>query len=173
MPNVISSKVFYRPFNLFLVLCFVLSGIACNNGDSGLDLPTESTEVLFDLSLTDAERDSLQDGLRNFQRSYKTIHQQDIDNSVYPSLLFHPIPTGFDIPTKQEKLSWNLPRNVKVPENLESLAFYTVAELASLLKSRKITSVKLTEMYLNRLKEHDKTLFNVVINLFDLTHCFP
>jgi len=48
------------------------------------------------------------------------------------------------------------------PENIESLAFATVRELAELVRTRKVTSVALTQMYLARLKRYDPQLHFVI-----------
>jgi len=44
------------------------------------------------------------------------------------------------------------------PKNVEDLAFASVRELAELVRTRKVSSVALTEMYLGRLKKYDVTL---------------
>src|SRR5439155_14701706 len=46
--------------------------------------------------------------------------------------------------------------------NLEDLAFYSIGELSSLIQSRKITSKKLTRLYLDRLKKNGPKLECVV-----------
>lgn len=51
---------------------------------------------------------------------------------------------------------------VERPARDEDLAYLTVAELASLLRSRQVGSAELTELYLERLKEHDPVLQAVV-----------
>src|SRR6184192_1413228 len=48
------------------------------------------------------------------------------------------------------------------PKNLEDLAFASVRELAELVRTKKVSSVALTEMYLQRLKKYDSTLKFVV-----------
>jgi Asp-tRNA(Asn)/Glu-tRNA(Gln) amidotransferase A subunit family amidase len=54
------------------------------------------------------------------------------------------------------------------PAKLEDLAFETVTQLAARLRTRQISSVELTTMYLERLKRHDPTLFCVVTFTEDL-----
>ncbi|MFW5726726.1 MAG: amidase, partial [bacterium] len=49
-----------------------------------------------------------------------------------------------------------------LPVNRDELAFYGLMELASLLKTRKITSVELTRFYLNRIKRYDDSLKSVI-----------
>ena len=41
------------------------------------------------------------------------------------------------------------------PKNLEEVAFASVRELAELVRTKKVSSVALTEMYLERLRRHD------------------
>jgi hypothetical protein len=48
------------------------------------------------------------------------------------------------------------------PAHLEDLAFEPVTSLAGRLRTRQISSIELTEMYLARLKQHDPKLFCVV-----------
>ena len=55
-----------------------------------------------------------------------------------------------------------------VPTNAEDIAFLPAHKLASLLKERKITSVKLTEIYLERLKRLNPTLLCAVTITEDL-----
>ncbi|HLP44776.1 MAG TPA: amidase, partial [Candidatus Kapabacteria bacterium] len=59
------------------------------------------------------------------------------------------------------KVEWPLPE-VKAPANLDDLAFAPVTVLASLIKSRQVTSVQLTEMYLKRLKQYGPKLYCVI-----------
>jgi Asp-tRNA(Asn)/Glu-tRNA(Gln) amidotransferase A subunit family amidase len=49
-----------------------------------------------------------------------------------------------------------------MPSRIEDLAFSTVDELGWLLASRKVTSVALTQMYIDRLKRYDSKLHFVI-----------
>ncbi|MCL4551868.1 MAG: amidase, partial [Bacteroidetes bacterium] len=51
---------------------------------------------------------------------------------------------------------------VKMPAKIEDLAFYSIGELAHLLKTRKVTSTQLTKMYLERLKKFGPKLHCVI-----------
>ena len=48
------------------------------------------------------------------------------------------------------------------PESDEELAFLPVTELSALLRARKVSSVELTRLYLDRLERHDPTLQCVI-----------
>ena len=45
--------------------------------------------------------------------------------------------------------------------NKEEIAFYSILQQAALLKSRQITALELTKIYLNRIKKYDGTLLSV------------
>lgn len=130
-----------------------------------LQYPTQEIEPYYDLNFTAAERDSLLQGLRDYQRSIEAIHRYQLENSVPMSLWFDPVPTGFKKETIQKPMDWGLPKEVRVPEKLEELAFYPVHKLAVLLKTKKITSTQLTKIYLDRLKKFSDTLQCTVLLL--------
>ena len=49
-----------------------------------------------------------------------------------------------------------------MPDKIEDLAFYSVRQLAELIRTKKITSVQLTRMYIDRLKKYGPKLECVV-----------
>src|SRR5437773_8570689 len=50
----------------------------------------------------------------------------------------------------------------RAPRNLEDLAFASARELSELVRTKRVSSLALTEMYLGRLKKYDSTLKFVV-----------
>ena len=56
---------------------------------------------------------------------------------------------------------------MKRPANLEDVAFWPVRHLAELVRTRQVTSLELTEMYLARLHRYNGKLNNVVTFLDD------
>jgi Asp-tRNA(Asn)/Glu-tRNA(Gln) amidotransferase A subunit family amidase len=96
--------------------------------------------------------------------SIKAIHGQHLDNWVSPALIFDPIPSDFK-PRNGANLSkndWQIPNNIALPTNKSDLAFYSVKQLASLIKNKKITSVDLTKLFIDRLKKYGDTLHCVI-----------
>lgn len=89
---------------------------------------------------------------------YDTMRTYDLDHEVFPAVLFDPHPGDFEIPTNGVRPTWKIPNGVARPANLEAAAFYTIPQLASLIKNRKVTSLELTRMFLERLKRHNPTL---------------
>lgn len=151
---------------IYMVLFILISTITGVQSQS--KYPTTTLEPYLDLQLTDSERDSLMDNLKQAQESYKSIHAYLLNNNVSPALLFDPLPYGFYPEQKQNPINWNLPKEVLMPVNREELAFYPVYKLATLIKNKKITSVELTKLYLNRLKKFGDTL-QCVITLMEET----
>lgn len=149
-----------------LVMLGLLLGCSRKAKDNE-DITTENvrhTEKILGLSFTGSERDSMVTDLVRQKESYKKIRNVDLPNSVSPVIHFEPVPGWMNIDNKQQPLVWNLEQNVNKPDNTEELAFYSLPELASLIKSQKISSVELTELYINRLKRYSDTL-NCLITL--------
>lgn len=121
-----------------------------------------NAERLIGIPFTDAERDSMLEGLRVQAGQFIRIRSIDLPNSIPPAVQFNPIPLGYTKPAGKRSVELSAPKLPQVPTNLEELAFSSVGELAALVKSRKVTSRQLTEMYLSRLKKHGPTLLCVV-----------
>src|SRR6185503_16495443 len=68
----------------------------------------------------------------------------------------------------RRKFKISSPGKVKLPANPDDLAFYSVGELGSLIKSRQISSEKLTRLYLERLKKYGPKLECVITLTEDL-----
>jgi hypothetical protein len=136
-----------------IILCYSISSRAQDN-----KYPTQSIEPFYGLSYTANERDSLINNLNDYQKAFDLLHQYKLNNSMPMSLVFDPLPMGFQLETNQKIIDWGLPKEVAMPANREELAFYPVYKLAVLIKSKKLTSTELTRIYLKRIKQHADTL---------------
>jgi Asp-tRNA(Asn)/Glu-tRNA(Gln) amidotransferase A subunit family amidase len=122
----------------------------------------KSAEKIAGLEFTDAERDLLIDGVnQSLDRSVR-LREIPLANSVPSCLRFSPVMPGmkFDMTKRPLKMSKAPP--VKRPANLEDVAFWPVTQLSQLIKTRQVTSVELTEMYLARLMRYDDKLKFVI-----------
>lgn len=115
----------------------------------------------YDLAFTDAETDSLLESFQEYRETYVGLHRQLPPNSLPYPFAFQPGAFGTVIPQGQKPVNWVLP-DQQLPANKAELAFYSIPQLASLLKSRKITSVELTQFFLARLKKWGDTLQSVI-----------
>lgn len=127
----------------------------------------KGAETLFNLSLTDSERDTLLEGVTDAISKYKALQEFNIPNDLPPALVFSPIPLSYKPMFEDKTSDFDISKNVQSPSSNEQLCFYTVAELSYLIKNRKITSEELTRVYIDRIKRFDKELFCLVTLLED------
>ncbi|MGZ3757591.1 MAG: amidase [Mucilaginibacter sp.] len=125
-----------------------------------------TTEKMFDLSFTDAKRDSMQSILAKNIKTFAYFHSFNLKNSAPLPLYYNVLLPKQVVPTRQMPVSFSIPSEVNLPKNPNDLAFYSIPQLASLIKSRKITSEQLTRFYLERLKKYTPIL-HCVIELTD------
>lgn len=121
-----------------------------------------AAEQLFGLQFNAAKRDSMLDDLTDNLASYRKLRELHLNNSVPPALDFNPVPVGMKFETERKPVVMSTAKRLAVPTNLEELAFASIGELAELLRTRKITSTQLTQMYLARLKKYGTKLECVI-----------
>ena len=119
-------------------------------------------EQVSGLEFTQAEREQMLEGVNDLLEDFAEMRAVPLDNSIAPALHFDPRPAGFDYCPRPRRFRPSRPMPVEAPSNLEELAFLPVTQLAQLIRTRKISSVALTEMYIERLKRHDPTLHCVI-----------
>ncbi|MGZ3847463.1 MAG: amidase, partial [Flavisolibacter sp.] len=128
----------------------------------------QQTVGLYDLDFTQSEADSMISNLVNQKRIYTRMHRELPKNDLAYPFAFNPAPFGFSVPKNQQAIHWNIPTNLSMPQNKNDLAFYSILQLASLIKNKKITSVELTHFFLDRLKKWGDTLQSVITLTEDL-----
>jgi len=149
----------------FTIYCFLfVASLLAQDSITISDI--RSAEKLIGLQFTDAKRDSMLGDLESQLKSYQSLRTMNMPNSVVPSILFNPIPVGMSLPKGKSVFAYAPPKQVSLPTNPDDLAFYSVAELGVLIKTRKITSTQLTTLYLQRLKKYGPML-QCVITLTD------
>ncbi len=119
-------------------------------------------ESLVGLQFNEAKRDSMLDDLGDQLKSYEALHAVTIPNDIPPAILFNPIPVGTTFPSKRLPLKLSSPRNVVLPHNLDDVAFFSVGQLATLMRTRKVSSLQLTRMYIERLRKYGPKLECVI-----------
>lgn len=114
------------------------------------------------LDFTDAEIDSMQSSLDSQLSNYDNIRNIELKNNVPPAILFNPIPVGFEFPKEQEQIRFGDYSRTKLPVDLNELAFYSIGQLAELIRTKQITSTELTKFFLERLKKYNPELHCVI-----------
>ncbi len=127
-----------------------------------------ASEKLSALEFTGSERTMMRRGLTEARDQYRQLRTIPLPNAVAPAFRFSPLLPGMELEKESRPFVYSEPEDTEVPENFEDLAFYSVTQLARLIKARKITSTDLTELYLRRLKAYGPKLECVVTLTEDL-----
>jgi Asp-tRNA(Asn)/Glu-tRNA(Gln) amidotransferase A subunit family amidase len=144
-------------------LSFVLGAFVWHAAESPitLDVVKEAQKVIG-LEFSQPQADSMLTNLNNQVANYQAIRKLNLPNSTVPALNFNPIPVGFTNPDKVNGFTLAKIGAVKLPVDKNDLAFYTVRQLAELIRTKQITSVELTQFFLDRLKKYNGKLLFVV-----------
>jgi len=89
--------------------------------------------------------------------SYEEMRSYTLDNNVSPALKFF-----VESDKNNNTVYYFDPIQTTLPKNKEEIAFMTIGELSYLIKNKKITSVELTNIYLERIKKYNDALSAVV-----------
>lgn len=123
----------------------------------------QAAAAIAGVPLTAEQRAMMLDGLNQQRKSYDAIRALHIPNSVAPAYIFDPLPPGIAVDTARRPMRISkAPAIARAPSNLEDLAFLSVRELSEYVRTKRVSSVALTEMYLTRLKRYDPMLHFVV-----------
>src|SRR5690349_815577 len=122
-----------------------------------------AAEQIADVSFTDEERTAIARGLQQARNAIDQLHQQPVDMSVLPAIVFDPVPPGEKLPAKTKaSMARSRVALMARPGNVGELAYAPVTQLSELVRTRKVKSAELTEMYLSRLKRYDPQLHCVI-----------
>lgn len=148
-----------RKTSLFFAM---LISMAVSAQDTITTKDIQSAARLLDLSFTQKEVDTMYDGVKDNLAGYRLMHKQPLNNNVPMSLWQSPVLPGMHFNDKQETIKWNMPAKVQMPANKNDLAFYNLLQLASLIRNKKISSVALTQFFIDRIKKYGDSLQCVI-----------
>lgn len=121
------------------------------------DLP--GAERVAGLAFSDGERDLVRPDLEDQRQGYAALRAQLPDNAARPALRFDPeLAAGLPAYPADTPAVWSTPGPVSRPDDLNDLAFATVAELGALIRSRQVSCLELTQLSLDRLAKHGPDL---------------
>ena len=133
---------------------------------SGADITVDtiaSAEEVAGVHFDAQERELMLDGLKQQEQRIEALHKIPLDNSVSPAIKFDPLPPGKKVtPSAHRPMVRSKVVARSVSSDLDELAFLPVTELSELVRSRRVTSMQLTQMYLARLKKYDPVLRCVI-----------
>lgn len=167
-----SLRLTHRGIQLFLLSFFVvLYTTSCQNSsseieeDPGIVVEIDSSYHAMnpmDLKFDSVEQVMIDSGMAELLDAYREIRAYGLTNSTPPAIQFNPLPYGFQVPEPTPRTEWEIPEGVSRPSWEADLAFMSIPELASLIRSGEISCLALTEFFLNRLKKYDPQLHCVV-----------
>jgi len=124
-----------------------------------------SAEEISGLQFSDDERTRMLRNLQQMRGSIQQLHQVPLDMSVFPAIVFDPVPPGKELAKKSKApiVRGKVPVMAR-PGSLDELAYAPLTQLSDMVRTRKVKPSELTDMYLSRLKRYDPQL-HFVINL--------
>ncbi len=117
------------------------------------------------LTFSDEEQKAMLQGVNRSLTTYEELRKVSIPNDVAPPFYFSALVPGMKVNRTREPIRASVPK-VKRPADLEELAFWPIVQLAQLLKTKQVTSIELTTMYLARLHKYNDKL-NCVVTFLD------
>jgi Asp-tRNA(Asn)/Glu-tRNA(Gln) amidotransferase A subunit family amidase len=156
-------KLITRRNSIIAVLCllsFTLGGFITQKVEEekiSIAL-VRAAQKIIGLDFTDAEADSMLTDLEGQRASYAALRKLNIPNSVSPALNFNPLPVGYEFPDQSNYFKVSSANTTKLPSVKDDLAFYTIVQLADLIRTKQISSVDLTQFFIDRIKKYDSKL---------------
>ena len=146
----------------YIFLLFLIVSVTANaqKKEDSIRL-LQQAGLLYDLKLSTSEVDSMLEGIRENRDLYSEMHRVLPANSLPYPFAYVPAAVPKEM-APSPKINWNIPSGISLPKNKNDLAFYSIPQLASLIRNRKITSVALTQFFLERLKKWNDTLKCVI-----------
>ena len=127
-----------------------------------------AAEQLIGIEMTEAHETMALSGVNRNLSSYEALRKIDVPLDTEPATAFHPaLPGKLKQYRDRKGAAGKSKTRAAKPEllkfnSVDDLAFATVAQLAELVRARKVSSVELTKMYLSRLKKYGDKLLCVV-----------
>jgi len=122
------------------------------------DATLDAAERLFGVRYTAAERAQMRDNLGDQVELAVRRRAVRLPNALPPATLFDPRLPGFVMPAQP---ALNIPRTAPVlPGADQDIAFAPVRHLSAWIAGGQLSSVRLTRIYLDRIRRHDPALFS-------------
>jgi hypothetical protein len=118
-------------------------------------------EQLIGIDLTEAQEAMALTGVNRNLANYEALRKVDVPLDTEPAFAFHPALPGKKFNATRSRLKTS---KVELPKfkSVEDLAFCTLTQLAELVRTKQVSPVELTKMYLDRLKKYGPKLLCVV-----------
>ena len=125
-----------------------------------------TAEQLIGIELTDAQEAMALANVNNNLANYEALRKIEVPLDTDPAIWFHPALPGKKFNAKKGLANKGKSKRAKVAAqkfgSLEEVAFFSATQLGELIRTKQVSPVELTKMYLARLKRYSPKLLNVV-----------
>lgn len=149
-----------------LALSAPLQAISAQTGKVTLE-DIKTAEKLAGISLTDEQRKGVLGAFSPGHEALQKLRAKGLTNDISPAFNFVPQGKKPRAGYKNDVRSTAL-KNFAKPSTEEDIAFLTLGELGHLIKTKQLSPIELTEIYLKRLKEFGPKLLCVITLTEDL-----
>jgi Asp-tRNA(Asn)/Glu-tRNA(Gln) amidotransferase A subunit family amidase len=161
----IKSKQKYMPLCCKRVVGLVLGSLLflllsdCKKSEAEFSKNDVSNSLkLIGLDFDKKQIDTIYPYLERNKEGFDSLRKYTLDNEIFPAIRFDPLPKDFSARPQAGFPDWEVPAAVELPDNENNLAYYSILQLASLIKNKKITSLALTKFFIERHKKYNPTL---------------
>ena len=131
---------------------------AAKPNDAAITTDTiKEAEKLAGITYTNEEREAIARSIGQQAAGFQLRQQHELPNSLSPAMVFDPRLPGEEYAIESQ-FKRSPAADVPLPDNDEDIAFAPVTQLARWIASQALTSERLTNIYLNRLKTFDPSL---------------
>lgn len=120
----------------------------------------QQAEWIAGVSLSEEDRKKVANELNRWRRTTEAARRLVLPNNVPPAFRFEPCRVSGGSPARGQVAAPR--RSIQRPAAVDTIAYLGIAELGHLIRSRQISSVELTKLYLDRLKKYDPALRCVI-----------
>jgi Asp-tRNA(Asn)/Glu-tRNA(Gln) amidotransferase A subunit family amidase len=125
----------------------------------------EQAATIADVPIPPEDRQMMVDTLNEHVTGYDEIYALHMPNSRAPAFNFDPVLASTKFETEKRPIRISPAPAIAargVPKNLEDVCFWTARDLAELVRTKKVSSAALTNMYIERLKRYEPLLHFVI-----------
>lgn len=148
--------IFISCFSLFILFA------SCSSRGKIKSHHIRAAQKINGLSFSREEIKTMKAYLNENRKGYDSMRSLSLSYEVALPLHFDPRPDNFQFKKRENISDWKYQDTVSLPSTDEEIAFMTVAQLSTLIKQKKLTSTRLTNIYLTRIKKFKDTLSSVV-----------
>jgi Asp-tRNA(Asn)/Glu-tRNA(Gln) amidotransferase A subunit family amidase len=130
-----------------------------------LEMVTDALK-LSGIELSEEDRKQMVESANRNLSTLQELRKISIPPDVSPPYHFSAIVPGIQVNKTKMPFRMSVVPAVKRPAHLEEVAFWPVRHIAELIRTRQVSSVELTEMYLTRLHRYNGKL-NYVVTFLD------